>query len=112
MSKNQKKSKYKGPFSLGVTSDFIQKDTQYLLDIFFQPKIDGIVEAKIILEVEQNPIPLVVFLKGCGICPGLFILDKTIDFGAIVPYEMGCERTFLIQNTNPFPIELYFPDFD
>lgn len=112
MSKNPKKLKYTGPFSLGISKDWIQKDKQYLLDIFFQPNVDGSAEAKLILEVEQNPNPLIIILKGFGVCPSLFIHENPVDFGAILPYEIDCERVFTIENTSPFPIELYFPDFD
>lgn len=107
-----RKTKYTGPFSLPVSSDFVEKDKQYLLDVLFQPIVDGNAEARLILEVEQNPYTVTVLLKGIGQCARLDIQESTIDFGAILPYQIENERQFCIQNTSCFPIEIYFPDFD
>lgn len=90
----------------------MQKDKQYLLDVYFQPTVDGNVDAKLILQVEQNPYELIVCLKGVGLCPSLRIEERVVNFGAILPYQIECEQQFLIENTSPFPIEVYFPDFD
>lgn len=108
----KKQTKYTGPFLLKSTGDFVEKGKQYLLDVLFQPTTEGNAEAQLILEVEQNPYQLVVYLKGYGQYPSLQIHDTRIDFGAILPYDIECERQLFIKNISPFPVEFYFPDFD
>lgn len=112
MSKNPKRMRYTGPFSLRISKDFVEKGMQYLLEVNFQPTVHGLVEAKLILEVEQNPHQLLILLKGSGLYPTMKIHENPVDFGAILPYQIECEKQFSIENTSSLAIEVYFSDFD
>lgn len=69
-------------------------------------------DAELILDVEQSPDPLIIPLTGFGLWPYLSVQENHISFDVVLPYPLACEKFFILENTNSFPLEYFYPDFD
>lgn len=103
---------FKSVFYLKNAEGLLQPDQSCLLDVYFEPKIEGKCDMwKVILSSEQNNKTTKFRLEGYGLEPMLKIVEEDIKFEPTVPYIENYQF-FTIENLSPFPIEVFFSDFD
>lgn len=102
---------FKSVFYLKNAEGLLQPGQSCLLDVYFEPKVEGKCDMwKVILSSEQNDKSRRFRLESSGLEPILKIVEE-IRFEPTVPY-VGNYKFFTIENLSSFPIEFFFSDFD
>lgn len=65
------------------------------------------------LVIAQNPSAgRCLEVRGQGCEPQIEFSSSTIEFGPILPYSRGDERSVVVFNPTPYPVEMYSVEFD
>ncbi|KAK5646871.1 hypothetical protein RI129_005335 [Pyrocoelia pectoralis] len=95
-----------------ITRDAVDVGCNVILDIYFEPQVDGVVESHLIINIENNPEKMQIGLRGVGKMPQIRISNEVLTFEPVLPYVPMCQKDVTIKNTSTVPIEFYFSDFD
>lgn len=110
--KNKKANpKKNSAFTLLTTNNYLEPGQRAYVNISFEPKQQGLTKCTMVISVEHNPNNVEITLKGEGIAPILVFHEEEISFESTLPYAVN-KKHFKLQNASPFPVEMYFSDFD